>query len=137
MTHDASDIFPGPGPEALYRRKLAEGVFEIQRCQSCSRHLFYPRVMCCHCGSAALSWVRPSGKASVYSTTVVRRKADEGGNYNVAVVELAEGPRMMSRVEGIPPEDVRIGQSVEARVSGSGAGAVLVFMATDAEVQHG
>ncbi|GAA4339281.1 OB-fold domain-containing protein [Pigmentiphaga soli] len=116
------------GPELRYRRRLAEGVFEIQRCGDCGRHVFYPRVGCSHCGSAALAWVRPSGRGTVYSTTVVRARPEEGGPYNVAIVELAEGPRLMSRVEGIAPAEVRIGLPVRAAVRGSGGDALLVFL---------
>lgn len=115
------------GPEAAYRQRLGQGVFEIQRCQACGKHYFYPRVLCRHCGSDAVQWVKPSGRATVYSTTVVRRKPEDGGNHNVAVVELDEGPRMMSRIEGVAPEGVRIGARVSARIAGEGASAVLIF----------
>jgi uncharacterized OB-fold protein len=63
------------GPEKIYRDKLAQGSFEIQRCSGCAKHVFYPRVLCPHCGSGRLEWTAPSGRGTVYSTTVVRRKA--------------------------------------------------------------
>jgi uncharacterized OB-fold protein len=116
-----------PGPEAIYRQHLAEGIFQIQRCLACGNHFFYPRVLCRHCGSDMVEWVTPSGGGTVYSTTVVRRKPQDGGSHNVAIVELDEGPRMMTRVEGIAPESVRIGSRVSARVIREGAGTVLVF----------
>jgi uncharacterized OB-fold protein len=50
----------------------------------------------------------------VYSTTVVRQKPERGGDYNIALVDLFEGARMLSRVEGIAPAEVRIGMAVEA-----------------------
>ncbi len=53
---------------------------------------------------------------TVYATTCTRRPADKGGDYNVALIDLAEGPRMMSRVEGIAPDKVQIGMKVKARV---------------------
>jgi hypothetical protein len=104
------------GPEKIYRDKLAQGTFEIQRCGGCAKHVFYPRVLCPHCGSARLEWVAPSGRGTVYSTTVVRRKAADGGDYNVALVDLEEGPRMMSRVVTVTPDAVRIGMIVKARI---------------------
>ncbi|CAN5701668.1 OB-fold domain-containing protein [soil metagenome] len=138
---DATDHSPSPfggaGPEARYRQKLSEGIFEIQRCSACSRHQFYPRVTCRYCGSASLDWVAPSGKASVYSTTVVRRKPADGGDYNVAIVMLQEGPRMMSRVDGIEPTAVTIGQAVTARINGLGADALLVFVPDLQGATHG
>lgn len=100
------------GPEAHYFAALAEGRFQIQRCDGCGHAIFYPRTLCPQCGSDALSWFTPQGRATVYSTTVVRRKAEAGGDYNVALVDLAEGPRMMTSVRGIEPGDVRIGMEV-------------------------
>lgn len=105
------------GPEKIYQDKLAQGVFEIQRCTTCSKHVFYPRVLCPHCGGDQLEWKPPSGRGTVYSTTVVRRKEADGGDYNVALIDLDEGPRMMSRVVTVQPSAVRIGMAVQARVS--------------------
>jgi len=106
-----------PGPEKIYQDKLAQGVFEIQRCTACSKHFFYPRVLCPHCGADQLEWTLPSGRGTVYSTTVVRRKEADGGDYNVALIDLDEGPRMMSRVVTVQPSAVRIGMAVQARVT--------------------
>jgi uncharacterized OB-fold protein len=57
-----------------------------------------------------------SGRGTVYATTTVRERQ---GNYNISLIDLAEGPRMMSRVEGIAPEAVRIGMAVSARIADS------------------
>jgi uncharacterized protein len=108
---------PPSGPEKQYFDKLAAGRFEIQKCAGCGKHVFYPRVLCPHCGAGRLGWVEPSGRGTVYSTTVVRRKPADGGDYNVCLVDLAEGPRMMSRVVSVPPEQVKIGMAVTARIA--------------------
>ena len=108
---------PDPGPEKIYRDKLARGQFEIQKCAACGRHVFYPRVLCPHCGSSKLDWVSPSGHGTVYSTTVVRRKPTDGGDYNVALIDLEEGVRMMSRVVESAPDQVRIGRRVKSRIA--------------------
>jgi hypothetical protein len=108
---------PPSGPEKRFFDALAAGRFEIQKCADCAQHVFYPRVICPHCGSDRLDWIAPSGRGTVYSTTVVRRKPADGGDYNVCLVDLAEGVRMMSRVAGIAPPDVRIGMAVKARVA--------------------
>jgi hypothetical protein len=108
---------PPSGPEKHYLDALSAGRFEIQRCAACGKHLFYPRVLCPHCGSGELGWVAPSGRGTVYSTTVVRRKPADGGDYNVCLVDLAEGVRMMSRVVSVPPGDVKIGMAVRARIA--------------------
>ncbi|NBS59752.1 MAG: DNA-binding protein, partial [Betaproteobacteria bacterium] len=72
---------PTPGPEQTYKDKLAQGAFEIQKCAGCRQHVFYPRVVCPHCGVDKLDWVKASGSGTVYSTTVVRRKPEAGGDY--------------------------------------------------------
>jgi uncharacterized protein len=114
--NELTPMFEGPGPENVYHEALKAGKFQIQRCGGCARHVFFPRVVCPHCGSPELSWVTPSGNGTVYSTIVVRRKPDAGGDLNVALIDLDEGVRMMSRVEGLPPEQVKIGMAVKARV---------------------
>jgi uncharacterized OB-fold protein len=108
---------PPSGPEKQYFDKLAAGRFEIQKCAACGRHVFYPRVVCPHCGADRLAWVAPSGRGTVYSSTIVRRKSADGGDYNVCLVDLAEGPRLLSRIATIPPEQVKIGMAVTARIA--------------------
>jgi uncharacterized OB-fold protein len=116
----APEPIQNPGPELVYQDALAAGTFKLQRCDACRSHIFYPRHLCPNCGSSAMSWVAASGKGTVYSTTMVRQRPEAGGNKNLCVVELAEGPRMMSRVEGIPAEEVKIGMAVTAEIAGSG-----------------
>jgi len=117
---------PG-GPDARYFAHLAAGDWRIQRCGGCGSHVFQPRVMCPDCGSGDLEWVAPSGSGTVYSTTVIRRRPDRGGDYNVCLIDLAEGVRMMSRVEGVAPEAVRIGMPVAARLAEQDGQTVVVF----------
>jgi uncharacterized OB-fold protein len=109
-----------PGPDLVYRDALAAGTFKLQRCDACQAHIFYPRHLCPNCGSSAISWVAASGKGTVYSTTMIRQRPEAGGNKNLCIVELAEGPRMMSRIEGIAAEEVKIGMAVTAEIAGSG-----------------
>jgi uncharacterized OB-fold protein len=121
-----NDYFDGPGPEAIFREHLAEGRFMIQRSVSTGLHVFYPRVVTPSSGEADLEWVEASGAGVVYATTLTRRRAEQGGDYNISLIDLAEGPRMMSRVVGIAPEKVTIGLKVRAKVDElNGAPAVL------------
>lgn len=124
--------FDGPGPDAEFRDALATGRFLIQRCRACGVHRFPPGPVCVACGDAALKTVPASGEGTVHSTTVVRRRPEEGGDHNVALIDLAEGPRLMSRVEGVAPDAVRIGMAVRARIA-AGAEPVLVFDVVDEE----
>ncbi|MGE8626740.1 Zn-ribbon domain-containing OB-fold protein [Achromobacter denitrificans] len=116
------------GVEAQYREALDQGRFLIQRCAGCDRAVFYPRMICPHCGADALAWVEPDGGGTVYATTVVRRKPEAGGDYNVALVDLREGVRLMSRVEGVAPESVHIGMAVRARVARQDGRGLVVFV---------
>jgi len=112
-------------PDEDFRRFLAEGRFMIQRSAESGRHVFFPRVAEPGTG-APLEWVEASGRGVVHATTVVRKKPPEP-SYNVAIIELAEGPRMMSRVEGIAPEAVVIGMAVTARIVEQEGEPVVVF----------
>lgn len=103
-------------PDADYKAFLKEGRFMIQRSRGSGRYVFYPRVIEPGTGADDLEWVQASGRAKVYSTTVVRVRPP-AENYNVALVDLEEGPRMMTRIEGLKPEDVCIGMSVQARIT--------------------
>lgn len=123
----ASPDFSGPGPVQVYQDYLAQGQFLIQQCKECGKHIFYPRVLCNHCGSADLKWVEPTGRGVVYSTSVVRQKPEKGGDYNVALIELEEGPRMMSRVVDVDPHKVKIGMQVSAHVGTIDGQPAVVF----------
>ena len=113
-----------PAVDAYYFGKLAEGVFHIPRCTGCGRHHFFPRVCCPHCGSEALEWIAPTGSGTVYSTTTVRRAE---GDYTVCLIDLEEGPRLMSRVVDMAVDEVQIGLSVQARIDTMPDGPLLVF----------
>lgn len=132
MTATTPDTSAPSGADQQYRQALAQGKFQIQRCTACHQAVFYPRMICPHCGAPDLRWESPSGHGTVYSTTVVRRKADAGGDYNVALIDLEEGVRMMSRVEGIPPDAVHIGMAVRAEVRQQQDQGLVVFVAQEA-----
>lgn len=104
-----------PCPDAEFRAHLEGGRFMIQRSRSTGTHVFYPRVAEPGTGAMDLEWVEASGRGAVYASTVVRARPP-APSYNVALVDLDEGPRMMSRVEGIAPEDVRAGLIVRAHI---------------------
>lgn len=115
------------GPQKFYFDNLGRGRFLIQRCNPCSLAVFYPRNVCPHCGGDSLTWLEPSGHGTVYATTLVHPAKDAGQPYNVCLVDLDEGVRLMSRVVNVPADSVRIGMRVTARVEGAGDGAKVVF----------
>lgn len=102
-------------PERDFLAHLNAGRFMIQRSRSSGQHVFYPRMAEPGTGATDLEWVEASGEGKVYSTTVIRQKPP-APHYNLALIDLAEGPRMMSRVDGVAPEAVKIGMLVRARV---------------------
>jgi len=113
-------------PEQDFAAFLEAGRFMLQRSRETGRYIFYARVAEPGTGCTDLEWVEASGSATVYSTTVIRQKPP-AASYNLALVDLAEGPRMMTRIEGIPPEHVRIGMRVSAKIIRENDALLLVF----------
>ena len=105
------------GPEQQFKNYLFEGKFMIQRCKSLNKFFFHPRVAFPGTGERDLEWVEASGIGTVHSTTCNRRLPERGGDFNLSLITLDEGPRMMARVEGTEPDKVEIGQKVKARIS--------------------
>lgn len=115
-----------PSPEKEFRAFLAAGRFMIQRSRSSGRHVFYPRVAEPGTGATDLEWVEPSGRATVHSFTVVSQKPPTP-DYNIALVDLEEGPRLMTRLTGIADDAIEIGMQVEAVIGEDGGQPVLLF----------
>lgn len=113
-------------PAAEYRAHLEAGRFMLQRSRSSGRYVFYPRVAEPVTGATDLEWVPASGRGTVYSTSVIRRRPPAESE-NVALIDLAEGPRMVSRVEGVDPGAVRIGMEVIASIVEVKGEPVVVF----------
>ena len=102
------------GEEQRYFDYCQQRRLMIQRCGHCEHHVFYPRAVCPHCGATGLKWVQAQGDGSVFTFAVHHRfpAGFEGaGPYVVAIVELSEGVRMMSRIM-VKPERVRVGMAV-------------------------
>lgn len=111
---------PVPVPSSVtqpYWTAAREGSLVAPRCESCGTLFFYPRMLCPSCMGDKFSWETLSGKAVVHTFTVVRQAAHPGFiddvPYVLAIVETAEGLRMVTNVVGCDPEDVRIGMPLE------------------------
>ena len=101
---------------APYWEACKRGELLLQGCDSCANVQFYPRALCSACLGLELSWIVASGHGRIASFSVVRRAvsrayADEAP-YTIVLVDLAEGPRMMSSLVDAEPESVRIGLPV-------------------------
>jgi uncharacterized OB-fold protein len=95
-----------PTPDTQhYWDAAANGELQIQWCNECATYYFYPRSNCPRCGSADVEWRRVSGAATLVSYVINGRPYPplEPEPLIVALVQLAEGPRMMTNIVGVEP----------------------------------
>jgi uncharacterized protein len=109
---------PLPQPDhttAGFWASAAQGELVFQRCVACGHAQHYPRPLCIRC-AGEVAWEVASGEGVVHTFTVIRKNLakpfDGLGAYVVAMVELAEGPKMMSNVTHVDVADVRVGLPV-------------------------
>jgi uncharacterized protein len=122
-----TDLDAGAGPDASFWAWLDEGRVRFQRCTGCAQPVHRPRLVCPNCGGSDLHWEDASGLGTVHSVTTVLRPPrafrDEGG-YQLAMVDLDDGPRVLGRVVG---QDVAIGDPVAFVADRGPAGPRLAF----------
>jgi uncharacterized OB-fold protein len=112
-------LIPEPTPETQeYWDGARRGELRIQRCNSCGMAYFFPRPFCPNCSSRDVAWFTASGKGKLYSYVINHRPAmgwQDAAPYVIAVVELDEGPRMMTNIVGVEPtpENLPIDMPVE------------------------
>ena len=96
-----------------------EGKLLVQECSVCGQRQLYGRSLCTNCHSAALSWIEATGQGTIYSRTIIRQNPSRSFKHMipfvVALVDLDEGPRLMTNIVGTPAEDVSIGARVRVR----------------------
>jgi uncharacterized OB-fold protein len=101
---------------APYWQGARDNKLLLQRCSDCGTLRFFPRYLCTECGSDNTGWVEATGRGTVHSFTVVHRAAfpefQERTPYVVALIDLEEGPRMMSNIVGADSLEVEIGDAV-------------------------
>jgi len=125
---------PAPAPPVVPETKpfwdgTKAGKLVLPRCPRCSFVIWYPRQFCPQCGQTPVEWFDASGLGTVYSFTVVRR--GEGAyrdtpQYTLAIVELQEGPRVLTNIVDCDPSGLQIGQAVKAVFSDAGESAALL-----------
>jgi uncharacterized OB-fold protein len=113
---------PGPTVTAMSRPfwdATAAGSFRLQRCDDCSRWVFYPRSHCPRCWSPHLSWGEASGRGRLKSYTVVHRAGHPAWEavapYALGLVELDEGPTMLATLVDVDAADLKIGMPLLVR----------------------
>ena len=100
-------------PLGVFIEHIKKGELAYQVCTDDNKAIFFPRVVAPKTGSTNLEWRVSKGLGTVYTTTVVCGK--ENAQWNVAMIDVDEGFRMMSRVEDIDPMEVKIGMRVQFR----------------------
>jgi uncharacterized OB-fold protein len=121
---------PRPSPESLPFWEGAKAKrLMLPRCNSCGQFWFPPSQRCHHCLAADLEWKAAVGTGRIYSFVVYHRvyhSAFEGEvPYVVAIVELDEGPRLLTNIVDTPPEDVRCDARVRAVFEDMGSGVTI------------
>lgn len=111
---------PRPDPESRpFWDAARAGRLDLQRCGGCGHLVWYPRRRCHRCGSDQLRWETLSGEGTVHAYTVVHRAPAEDRAadvpYVVALVDLAEGARLMTNVVDCNPAEVHVGMPVSVR----------------------
>ncbi|TNB49395.1 DNA-binding protein [Martelella lutilitoris] len=122
---------PASGPDLEFQAHVEDGRLWLQTCAACQTTIFMPRIICPHCGSLRLAWHPASGLGTVYSRTVLHGRPKPGdtrpSRHALVLVDLDEGPRMMSRLPGTDPDDITIGMRVKARIEGETGARFVVF----------
>ena len=95
----------------------ASGRLLLPLCKACGKHFFRPEVACTHCFATDWQWVPASGRGTLYSYTVVHRASAPGFTvpFVLAVVELAEGPAMLSNLVACSEAQIRVGMVLRVR----------------------
>lgn len=83
----------------------------VQRCKDCGTAIFYPRNLCTACGSAALEWFRASGRGKLLTFTIIHKGlkfTPLPPPYVLAIVQLEEGPHLMTNLVGVEADPAKI-----------------------------
>lgn len=119
-------------PLGIYNEHLQRGELAYQFSPEAGQAVFYPRVICPYTGSENLEWRVSKGLGTVHATTVVHPA--QGEPYNVCLIDVDEGFRLMSRVEDMDPMAVKIGQRVRFRAHHPGGDEAPIPVFTALEV---
>ena len=105
------------GYSAQFYKFCRDHELRFQRCADCGTWRHVPRDMCAKCGSFKWEWARSSGKGKLFSwTTAIQPMMPQFADkvpYSPAIIELAEGVRMVSWVTDIRPDDLQLDIPVE------------------------
>lgn len=103
---------PLPQPMTPEARPYWEGLRErrlmLPRCGDCGHVFLYPRVLCPRCASRAITWVQASGRGRLHAFGIAHQSFNRAYRvappYVLAMIELEEGPRMLSNLVNVEPD---------------------------------
>jgi len=126
---------PGPIPTAISRPfwdAAKAGRFTLQRCEDCGKWVFYPRSHCPHCWSPRLTWHDASGRGTVKTFSIIHRPGHPAWNavapYALGLIQLEEGPTMLSTLVDVDHAALHVGLSVQVRFVQVGEFALPMFV---------
>lgn len=109
---------------------LAEGKLVIQHC-SCGNYQYTFETFCFNCGSDDIGWSDTNGEGEIHTFVTVHQRYHAAFSdiipYNVSVIELDEGPRIVSNVINIDTDNVKIGMRVKVAPQPAGDGRYALF----------
>ena len=102
---------PIPSPESVpFWEGAKEHKLKIQNCNECNGTWFPPATICAHCGSRDHDWIEACGEGNIHSFVTYHRIYHKGWEgelpYVIAIIELAEGARMLGNIVGIEVDEV-------------------------------
>ena len=130
MPETARKPVPRPSPESLpYWQAAREHRLVIQHCDACGQYWFPPSQSCPHCLASNFTWSPVSGRGKVFSFVTYHRVYHPAFAkevpYVVALVELDEGPRLLTNIVGVPPEQVVCDMPVQVTFEDYDEGAAI------------
>ncbi|MBM4265832.1 MAG: Zn-ribbon domain-containing OB-fold protein [Deltaproteobacteria bacterium] len=112
MADDYKAPRPTPTPDnAPFWEALRKHELHVQRCRDCGQAYFYPRNACPGCLSGNVEWIKTSGRGRLHTFSVVHvtgRNPPLEPPYVLAMVELEEGPKLLTNLVGVEPDPAKI-----------------------------
>jgi uncharacterized OB-fold protein len=111
------DLPTPEGDTVEFWEATKDGRLLIKHCTDCGKYSYYPRPFCPHCWSQHVEWHEACGEGTLYTWSVIYSNDQpifrDRVPYVAAIVDLAEGPRMMTNVVDCPFEELSVGMALK------------------------
>ena len=95
-----------------YWEGARDGKLMIPKCRACGKPFMYPRVACPFCASREIGWVQATGRGRLFSFEIAHQILNKAFKVKtpvvLAMVELEEGPRLLTNLIGVAPDPKQI-----------------------------